>query len=68
MYLKVLNIGLIVPDSGVEQLSINNLPTVVRVSCSRGIALSYDILGQSVIDTFNHNIFPVQHMQQLNQL
>ena len=29
---------------------------------------SYDILGQSVIDTFNYNIFLVEYMQQLNQL
>ena len=30
MYLEALNNGLIVPDPGVDVLSINNLPSVVR--------------------------------------
>ena len=53
MYLEALNNGLIVPDPGVDLLSINNLPSVVYVTCYTDITdnFSYE-LCQSAMDTF----------------
>ena len=53
MHLKALNNGLIVPDPGVDLLSINNLPSVVYVTCYTDITdnFSYE-LCQSAMDTF----------------
>ena len=58
MYLEALNgmplnNGLIVPGPGVDLLSINNLPSVVYVTCYTDITdnFSYE-LCQSAIDTF----------------
>ena len=53
MYLEALNNGLIVPDPGVDLLSINNLPSVVYVTCCTDITdnFSYE-LCQSAMDTF----------------
>ena len=45
MYLEALNSGLIVLDSGVDLLSINNLPSVVYVTCYTDITdnFSYEL-------------------------
>ena len=53
MYLEALNNGLIVPDPGIDLLSINNLPSVVYVTCYTDITdnFSYE-LCQSAMDTF----------------
>ena len=53
MYLEALNNGLIVPDPGVDLLFINNLPSVVYVTCCTDITdnFSYE-LCQSAMDTF----------------
>ena len=53
MYLEALNNGLIVPDPDVDLLSINNLPSVVYVTCYTDITdnFSYE-LCQSATDTF----------------
>ena len=53
MYLEALNSGLIVLDSGVDLLSINNLPSVVYVTCYADITdnFSYE-LCQSVPNFF----------------
>ena len=37
MYLEALKSGLIVPDPGVDLLSINNLPPAVHVTCNTNI-------------------------------
>ena len=57
MYLEALNSGLIVLNSGVHLLSINNLPSVVYVTCYTGITdnFSYE-LCQSAMDTF---VYPI---------
>ena len=57
MYLEALNSGLIVLDSGVDLLSINNLPSVVYVTCYTDITdnFSYE-LCQSAMDTF---VYPI---------
>ena len=53
MYLEALNNVLIVSDPGVDLLSINNLPSVVYVTCYTDITdnFSYE-LCQSAMDTF----------------
>ena len=45
MYLEALNNGLIVPEPGVDLLSINNLPSVVYVTCYTDITdnFSYEL-------------------------
>ena len=57
MYLEALKSGLIVPDPGVDPLSINNLPTAVHVTCDTNIIdnFSYEIC-HSVMDTFVNHI------------
>ena len=59
MYLEALNNGLIVPDPGVDLLSINNLPSAVYVTCYTDITdnFSYE-LCQCAMDTF---VDPVGH-------
>ena len=53
MYLEALNNGLIVPDPGVDLLSINNLPSVVYVTCYTDMTDNFsDELCQSAMDTF----------------
>ena len=53
MYLEALKSGLIVPDSGVDLVSINNLLPAVHVTCNTNIIdnFSYEIC-HSVMDTF----------------
>ena len=55
--LEALNNGLIVPDPGVDLSSINNLLSVVYVTCYTNITdnFSYE-LCQSAMDTFVHPI------------
>ena len=52
MYLEALDNGLIVLDPGVDLLSINNLPSVIYVTCNTNITdnFSYSVC-QSVMDT-----------------
>ncbi len=52
MYLKALENGLIVLDLGVEFLSIDNLPTVVSILCSKN-EFSYDMFRANEIANTN---------------
>ncbi len=47
MYLKALHDGLINLDPGVELLSVDNLPTLVTVSCNKN-TFSYEICRSAV--------------------
>ena len=50
MYLEALNSGLIVLDSGVDLLSINNLPSVVYVTCYTDITDNFFLRIMSICD------------------
>ena len=53
MYLDALNNGLIAPDPGVGLLSINNLPSVVYVTCYTNITDNFFYkIYQSAMDIF----------------
>ena len=55
MHLQSLNSALIVPESDVDLLSVNNLPPAVYASCYTRISDNFSCgVCQSVVDTFIH--------------